>query len=220
MAQSYRHQEIKVGDRFGRLEVSGETCVEIRGGQKRSYCPCVCVCGNHVKPAVYRLITGVTQSCGCLSRELSRSRKLSHGMSHTQLHNTWCAIKRRCYTPKDPSYADYGGRGIRVCSEWLGSFEVFRDWALANGYQDGLTIERENVNGDYEPSNCTWIPLARQALNRRTTRQITAFGETRPLAEWIRDPRCTNHPSTFYMRKRRGMSDQEALSLPDQRLRA
>jgi hypothetical protein len=94
----------------------------------------------------------------------------THGESRTQLYRTWIRIRQRCHYPKFTQWDDYGGRGITVCDEWLNDFPAFRDWALANGYDPHLTIERKNNDGNYEPSNCDWIPLAEQAKNRRRRR--------------------------------------------------
>ena len=80
-------------------------------------------------------------------------------------------MKRRCYNSKVPDYKYYGGRGIKVCEEWKDDFQKFADWAITHGYTDNLTIDRRNVNGDYEPSNCQWVTMAEQANNRRTSKK-------------------------------------------------
>ena len=101
----------------------------------------------------------------------------THGESHTRLHNIWLGIINRCR--RLPSY---GGRGIKMCDEWQ-DYIVFREWAHSNGYADDLTIERIDVNGDYRPENCTWIPREKQARNRRTTKWVVYQGKTMSLAE-------------------------------------
>jgi len=104
-----------------------------------------------------------------------------HGESHTPLHNIWCGMNNRC-NPKHKNSEEYGKRGIIVCDEWK-SYEMFAKWAKENGYEPGLTIERIDVNGNYCPENCTWIPLSKQARNRRTTAWVTYNGRQMSLAE-------------------------------------
>ncbi|MBO5939647.1 MAG: hypothetical protein J6R18_00430 [Kiritimatiellae bacterium] len=91
----------------------------------------------------------------------------------------------RC-TQNRERYKHYHGKGIRVCDEWRHDFTAFRDWALKNGYSDKLSIDRIDVNGNYEPSNCRWVTLRQQMNNRTTSVRITAFGETLTIAEWVR----------------------------------
>lgn len=93
-------------------------------------------------------------------------------------------MKRRCLDPNNTMYKNYGGRGIRVCPEWLSGFEQFREWSEVTGYTEGLSIERIDVNGNYEPSNCKWIEKEKQYLNRTDSHYITAFGRTMTLKEW------------------------------------
>jgi len=105
----------------------------------------------------------------------------THGESHTRLQNIWCGMNSRC----NPSHKDalrYGKRGIKVCDEWK-SYESFAKWARSNGYKEELTIERINVNGNYCPENCTWIPIEKQARNRRTTYWVNYMGKRMSLAE-------------------------------------
>lgn len=101
-----------------------------------------------------------------------------------RLWGIWHGIKKRCLCTTEPRYKDYGGRGITVCSEWSNGFDAFADWAKANGYEDDLTIERKDVNGNYCPENCEWITLEAQAVNRRNNRRVTYRGETKPLVVW------------------------------------
>jgi hypothetical protein len=123
------------------------------------------------------------------------------------------SMRYRCTTPSAPNYHVYGGRGISVCAEWE-DFVTFRNWALANGYQDNLSIERVDNDGDYCPENCTWISMSEQARNRRTNRMLTAFGETKYMRAWTRDERCQAGYSNLLRRIKRGWSSEEAISLP------
>lgn len=110
----------------------------------------------------------------------------THCLSAHPLHQTWKHMKTRCYNPNDKYYKDYGGRGVIICDEWKDDFVEFLYWALKHGWERGLTIERKDFNGNYEPSNCTWIPMYEQAKNRRTCHLVTYKGVTRTLSEWSR----------------------------------
>lgn len=105
----------------------------------------------------------------------------------TRLHNIWRGMLKRCdcRDEKSATFVKYAGRGISVCSEWR-RYETFKAWATSTGYGDNLTIERIDNNGNYEPSNCKWVAPAEQALNRRTTRNVTIEGVTKPLCSWAK----------------------------------
>lgn len=103
---------------------------------------------------------------------------------HTKLQNVYYSMKTRCYNAKSRPYSNYGGRGISVCSEWLSSYESFKDWANANGYAEGLTLDRIDVNGNYCPENCRWVDMKVQSNNRRNNRVYTYQGKTMTLAQW------------------------------------
>lgn len=138
-----------------------------------------------------------------------------HGQSNTLLYGVWIALRKRCHNPRDSRYPAYGARGITVCDAWDTSFEAFRDWALSHGYAPGLTIERLDVNGHYTIENCCFIPMARQAVNKRNNRLVPCWEETKPLAEWLRDPRCVvQEESTLRRRLNLGWSPELALTTP------
>ena len=138
---------------------------------------CRCDCGNETIVRGSDLRTGNTKSCG-------KCKKERHGMSRSRLYNIWIHIKMRTQNPSTTFFEDYGGRGISVCEEWANSFSSFSDWAKSSGYSDDLTIERIDVNGNYCPDNCKWIPIKDQANNRRTTVNITFNGKTMNLTQW------------------------------------
>ncbi len=117
-------------------------------------------------------------------REGELNPKYKDGRKGTRLYRIYYNILSRCYNPKVCAYAHYGARGIKVCSEWLGSFVTFKEWAIENGYTNHLTIDRIDVNGDYTPENCRWITIQEQCLNRRNNHYVTIGEETKPLDEW------------------------------------
>lgn len=108
----------------------------------------------------------------------------THCLSGTRIYSCWTDMKRRCYNPKNKRYDNYGGRGISVCEEWRNDFKAFYDWAMANGYTDELTLDRINVDKNYEPTNCRWASQVEQMRNTTRNRYLTAFGETKTTAEW------------------------------------
>lgn len=165
------------GKRFGRLTVIERA--ETKGGKTRWKSQCDC--GKITYTISHRLLSGQTQSCGCM-----RDLGIKHGMTNTRLFKIWEGMKSRCLNPNKKCYDRYGGRGISVCQEWQKSFESFRDWSLENGYTEGLTIDRIDVNGDYCPENCKWSTPCEQALNKRNTIYIEHNGERKPLPVWCR----------------------------------
>lgn len=137
---------------------------------------CECKCGNIKTIRAANVKNGHTLSCGCLQKERTSKARKTHGGTHkgdpTRLYILWCGMKQRCYDTNRERYADYGGRGIVVCEEWRNSFEKFREWALANGYDENAsrgecTIERKDNDGNYEVSNCCFANAITQGQNRR-----------------------------------------------------
>lgn len=153
------------GQRFGRL-----TVIEEAGhSSERIKWLCKCDCGNITStPTTKTLRNGRCQSCGCIERESANSK--THGKSSMRLFYAWNGMKQRCYNPNAKSYQHYGHRGIAVCPEWRHDFQAFYDWAIANGYEEGLTIDRLDNDGDYEPDNCQWITRAENASKARRAR--------------------------------------------------
>lgn len=125
------------------------------------------------------------------------SRK-THGLSRTPLYRIWVDLRRRCNDASRPDYDRYGGRGIRVCDEWDRDVASFCEWAVSSGYGKGLSIERIDNNGNYEPSNCRWATVLEQSNNRRSNRQITFRGETKPITEFAKEYGLK--PATLFQR--------------------
>lgn len=106
---------------------------------------------------------------------------------HSRLNRIYSHIKERCYKPYCKSYKYYGGRGIKMCEEWLNSYESFKEWALNNGYREDLTLDRIDVNGDYSPNNCRWVSMKVQQNNRTNNHFITYNGKTKTLTQWCEE---------------------------------
>ena len=151
------------GQRFGRLTVV------MRNGTKNGHAAwlCRCDCGKEKTVRSCDLVNGKSTSCGCFHNEMVSNITRSHELCGTRIYNIHNGIIQRCYNPKATSYKNYGGRGITVCDEWLNSFQAFHDWAMSHGYSDDLSIDRIDVDGNYEPSNCRWATAREQRMNQR-----------------------------------------------------
>jgi hypothetical protein len=174
-----------VGKVFGRLtviEYAGITRNPKTKHTSRTW-KCKCSCGNITIKTTAGLRSGNINSCGCYQLESMRKNAIKHGFSHTRIYEIWLGMKARCYKPTVKYYYNYGGRGIKVCDEWLESFENFKAWADKSGYADNLTIERKDNDGNYCPENCTWITQAEQNRNRRTSHFVTYKGQKMLLQE-------------------------------------
>ena len=194
------------GQRFGRL-----TAIERIGSTERGSAlwRCKCDCGNEKAVSAAILRSGNIKSCGCFRSEYMSATRSSHRMTGTRIYKTWLGVKSRCYRKGDKEYANYGGRGIKVCEEWH-TFEPFYEWAMNSGYADGLTIDRINVNGDYTPENCRWATRKEQSNNKRTCRMITYNGETKNLTQWAE--MYEMRADTLSYRLRKGWDIERALT--------
>lgn len=168
-----------IGFKIGRLTVSKEVVSE----NGHAMWECLCECGNITIAEGYALRSSLKQSCGCLIRDANIKRNYVHGMARTRLYTTWIGIRDRCKNVSSDSYKNYGGRGITIDKEWDLDFLSFYNWAINNGYDDSLTIERIDVNKGYCPSNCMWIPRSKQNRNKTNTIYVTYMGERMPLVD-------------------------------------
>lgn len=170
------------GQKFGRLT----TLYRLYNYHKKDsvYWLCICECGNLKEIRSVELLRGSTKSCGCLQKEKAKQINTKHGLRDTRLYSTWKGMKVRCYNKNRKSYPDYGARGIVVCDEWKDNFEAFYDWAINNGYKEGLTIDRIDNDGNYEPNNCRWVDKKIQACNTRRNLKLTYNGITHLISHW------------------------------------
>ncbi len=165
------------GQRYGRWTVLRKA---ERNKHNRAMWLCRCACGQEANVRGHALRSGNSQQCrSCATREQNKT----HGGCGTRLYAIWTFMRRRCNNENRSGFKYYGGRGIRVCAEW-DTFEAFRDWALANGYKQGLSIDRIDNDGDYEPGNCRWATSKEQSRNRRNNVHIVINGITRTIVEW------------------------------------
>lgn len=143
---------------------------------------CQCKCGTTKEVLSYSLKKGLSQSCGCLSKELTRQRGIKHGMTRTPEYHAWRNMKYRCCNPNHPEYKRYGARGILVCERWMNSFQDFIDDMGARP-GDQYSIDRVDNNGNYEPGNCRWTTLKQQNRNTRKNVKVVYCGREMCIAE-------------------------------------
>lgn len=198
-----------IGQKFGRLTVIEE--LPERKNRNKVY-KCLCDCGKYTDVIGYHLRSGKTKSCGCLKAINGKKQcelRITHGKTHTRLYIIFKNMKTRCYNKHFKKYKYYGGRGIVVCDEWLNDFMAFYNWSMNNGYNDSLTIDRIDVNGNYEPSNCRWITMKEQLNNTSQNVYLTYNNKTKTMSEWAED--LNLNYGTIQSRHYRGWSDKECL---------
>jgi hypothetical protein len=177
---------------------------------KSIYWLCKCDCGKSIEVRGSSLISGHTKSCGCYLSDKLTEKNTKHGGFGTRLYSIWQGMKKRCYVISDKDYHNYGGRGIKICDKWLNDFEAFQKWSLNHGYSNELTIDRINVNGNYEPCNCRWADLLEQNNNKRSNKLLTVANKTMTLSMWARERDLK--PKTVIGRLKLGWSVVEALN--------
>lgn len=170
---------------YGKLMFTGKAFI---GSNSRRYIECICECGSISFQMFNRVVRGETVSCGCKRKPHGKAvRSAMH-----PIYRAWINIKERCHNINGRDYPEYGGRCIKVCDEWKYDFNSFYEWSNSNGWKKGLSLDRypNNETGNYEPSNCRWATQAQQNRNKRNNKYLTAFGETKCIADWILDNRC------------------------------
>lgn len=194
------------GQRFGKLTVISFVCRL----NAHSMFKCVCDCGKETIVTSNNLRRNHTTSCGCMSsRKDIGVRSSTHKMRNHPLYTTWTGMINRCYWHKHNRSKHYRLKGIIMCDEWRSNFENFRDWALSNGWQKGLQIDRIDNDKNYCPENCRWATVKEQARNRTSNVRLTIDGVTKLCIEWSELARV--HPSTIRQRIKRVYSHKEAV---------
>lgn len=205
------------GQRFGRLTVTKRAPDKYTsGGNKKTmwYCDCDCGTKDHI---VYggSLRDESTLSCGCYGKEQRLKANVKHGLSHTRIKRIYYNMHSRCNNPNVPKYENHGGRGISVCNEWSGKDGLanFYNWAINNGYDENLTLDRIDNDGNYEPSNCRWADYMTQNRNLRTNRYFTINGETKIASDWCKEYNI--NINTFWQRVIKGVEGENLLKSPE-----
>lgn len=197
------------GNRFGKLVV-----VEDVGRRNRSILwRCECDCGGSKNVTSINLTTGKCKSCGCLQKEMASESNKTHGDSKTKLFMIWSDMRKRCSNKNHHAYKYYGEKGVKVDKEWNSSFITFKEWSLNNGYAIGLSIDRIDVNGNYEPSNCRWVTHKAQMNNTTRNNNILYNGKTQSLTDWCEELNLPYSRMRYRLKKIK-MSPEEAFTTP------
>jgi hypothetical protein len=199
--------------KFGKLTFLKELEPKIRtNGNKRRFALFLCDCGNQQRIDFFSVKTGKKEQCNDCGFKKRKEKKTTHGKSNTTLYRRWADMKKRCYNPNVDRYNQYGALGIKVCDEWKNSFQSFLDWSLKNGYEKELSLERKNVNGDYEPSNCIYISLREQHFNKKNTRYVLYENKKIALSKLLYDNNLSDKLSSIHSRLNRGQKIEDILT--------
>ena len=194
-----------IGDRYGNVVVLSFKYKK----DGRDMWECQCDCGKIFIARGSNLRSGNTKSCGCNFRKNARLYHIKHNNCNSRLYHIWHSIKQRCLDKNRPEYNRYGGRGITICNEWINDFQAFYDWAMANGYQDNLSIDRIDNDRGYFPENCRFVTRDVQQNNTRYNHKITIDGETKNITQWAREYNL--NVSTLWLRIKKGWSKDRLL---------
>ena len=197
------------GQKFGRLTIISRS--DEKRGDEILY-DCLCDCGTHTRVSGVNLRSGRSTSCGCFHKDKLIERNKTHGLCQSRLYHIWRGMKSRCYNVNEKSYKRYGARGIKICDEWLNKengFINFYNWAMANGYNDTLSIDRIDNDKGYFPKNCRWTTIQCQNNNRHSNHYIVFNGEKHTISEWSKILKTNER--VIRSRLSRGWSDNVAL---------
>ena len=208
-----KYDDSYIGRKYNYLEIIGFDY----DSNNHRMAKCRCDCGNVKLIVATNVVDGTVKSCGCMTSKLLHDAFWKEdALNRQRLYRIWGGMKQRCYNRNSDNYPDYGGRGIIICDEWLSSYDAFKEWALSHGYSDELSIDRINVNGNYEPNNCRWADWETQANNKRPKKRNvkwTIDGITKPARDWCNE--CgVSYEMAMYRINHMGMSVYEALTTP------
>ena len=145
-----------------------------------------CYCGNEFVAQVYKVKILETKSCGCFHKQRTSESNTIHGLRNHKLYEVWKSMKARCTNQNTKQYKDYGGNGVIICKEWARSFIVFYEWAMSNGWKDGLQLDKD-IKGTgfiYSPENCLFVSPKENSNKRKTNKYIEYNGVTKTISEW------------------------------------
>lgn len=171
---------------------------------------CQCDCGNITYSDITSLKTGNTKSCGCIKSKFIENLNKTHNESKTRLYKIWIGIKKRCYNPNCHSYHYYGKKGITMDNNWKKNFNSFKEWAINNGYDETLSIDRIDFNGNYEPNNCRWTNSKIQNNNSSHNNNLTINGITKSITTWAEENNI--NVETIRRRIKKGLKNTELIA--------
>lgn len=198
------------GEIFHRLTVIKENGRR-NNSRKEILWECKCSCGNITNTTKRNLIDGSTKSCGCYALEVRKNLHKTHGKSRSPLYKIWSGMKQRCLDKNCKAYVNYGGRGIKICENWIDSFSCFYN-DMSESYKKGLEIDRIDNNGNYELSNCKWSNREEQSNNRRSNIILEFNGIKKNITQWAEFTKISR--KIIFQRISRGWSIEKALTSP------
>jgi len=210
-----RRLDIKPGEKFGLWTIVDSPM--LINYLKRTSFLCECSCSDKTRRYVSSnsLVRGISTNCGCVRKVSILKSNTKHGFSYNRLYGILYGMKSRCLKTSTISYKNYGGRGIKICDEWLDEktgLKTFIEWAMRSGYQSNLSIDRINNDGNYEPSNCRWSTSSEQNNNTRSNVHITINGVTKTMGMWAKQYGINK--GTFSGRLRKGFPSTMLLKPP------
>lgn len=206
-----------LGKKYGRLKIT-EVYPGVKSEKTLRSCKVVCDCGEIKTISLCNVTSGRTKSCGCLNREVALKKSTTHGKTGTRIYDVYCSMIHRCSpnaAPEDRKI--YYDNGVRLCDEWRNDFMAFYNWAITNGYDDSLSIDRyPNQKGNYEPGNCRWATVKQQVRNREVTLLVEYMGKQRILAELAEEVKV-DYPVLWKRLFQYGFTIEEAINKPIKR---
>lgn len=210
--------KVLIGQKYGRLTIIQDLGVHSNHGYKRTKVRCICDCGSQYDGFLSHIKNGSVSSCGCLrsdmAKEWGKERLFKHGFSNHPLMRIWDAMIQRCHNPNNKSYFNYGGRGVVVCEEWRKNYYSFYNWAINNGWNEKLNLDKDIFGNGllYSPDTCKFVTRKENNRKKINNIYIEYNGENLCLQDWAL--RSVVSPITFYFRIKRGWHIEKALFTP------